>query len=54
MRGRFNATCGYLQLHFSPALRSMAESFEAQNPEMMDQLRQQFRRPDDDNDTPNP
>jgi len=38
----------------NPALRSMAENFEAQNPEMMNQLREQFRRPDDDNNTPNP
>jgi len=29
----------------NPALRQMAESFEAQNPDMMDQLRRQFRPP---------
>jgi hypothetical protein len=41
-------------LFFSPALRSMAENFEAQNPEMMNQLRQQFRPPGDDENPPAP
>lgn len=36
----------------NPALRSMAENFEAQNPQMMDQLRNQFRRPEDDTEPP--
>jgi len=38
----------------NPALRSMAENFEAQNPEMMNQLRQQFRPPGDDENPPAP
>jgi len=36
----------------NPALRQMAESFEAQNPEMMGQLRNQFRPPTDDDNPP--
>lgn len=39
----------------NPALREMAESFEAQNPDMMDQLRRQFRPPgSEDQNNPDP
>jgi len=38
----------------NPALRSMAENFEAQNPDMMNQLRDQFRRPEDGDGNPPP